>query len=118
MSGADDNVGAAPSINNRWKELEQELTWFGTRLEDLRSQSELVGPATIDDLQQRYDDMTQQVCELRNATEEELDQREGDALSVSKAKDAAKTIIGEVGVGIADNVQRPANDWRKNERVG
>ncbi len=55
-----------------WRELEVELGSFGTMLEELRVELNCVDQDVISDLEQRYDDISRQVIELKDKTTDRL----------------------------------------------
>jgi len=49
-----------------WRELEVELGWFGSKLEELRANSAGRNDALVRDLEERYEDISHQVIELKD----------------------------------------------------
>lgn len=91
-----------------WRELEVELGWFGTKLDEIRARPEQVGRDVIADLEQRFEDLSRQVIELKDKTVNRMDELQTAAKSAEDGRltlqgglDAAKEKAGDIGQKVA-----------------
>ncbi len=89
-----------------WRELEVELGRFGTQLEDMRGQPELIGQSVIEDLEQRYEDIARQVLELKAKTADAISSsdsgtEEAGRLGLRDGLETVKEKAGQLGQQVA-----------------
>jgi hypothetical protein len=99
------SVELESELESDWKELEQELGWLGTRLEEMRAQAEVIDPPVVEDLEQRYEDITKQVIDLKEKTIARLEDAVSDATDECRSTMAdSEQQAGEIGDRVAAKV--------------
>ncbi|MCH9809498.1 MAG: hypothetical protein K0U74_17390 [Alphaproteobacteria bacterium] len=108
MTTKDNPDDAAKDLATDWRDLEVELGWFGTQLDEMRAQPERIGQDVLSDLEQRYEDISRQVVVLKDKTADRLQELSDDGAGTGEAGstlqdglESAKEKAGELGQQVA-----------------